>query len=117
MTRRTLFALLVCASPALSLAQPVDGSCEYTSDKSAQAGLRYCTQVRGEDKCAAEAARKSSPEWLKAHPARFKAGGDCTDGGKALKKATAKKGGKADAKGSKKEKKQKQTETAPPDAK
>jgi hypothetical protein len=89
--------LALLALPLLTLAEPSGGSCAYTSDKSAAQKLTFCTQVSNEAGCKAEAAKKSSPEWLAAHPPRFKAGGDCTDGGKALKKP-AKKGAKGASK-------------------
>jgi hypothetical protein len=88
-TRTVVAALLVVASPALARAQLAAGSCEYTSDRPKAAGLSYCTQVQREEGCASEAATKASPGWLKAHPPRFEAGGDCTDGGKLLKKGKA----------------------------
>jgi hypothetical protein len=71
---------------------PSLGKCEYTSDRPGAAGLSYCTHVANEALCAAEAERKAgSKEWLARHPAKFTPGGDCTDGGKAFKKAGAKK--------------------------
>jgi hypothetical protein len=102
-TRRMTFALAVLASPFLTLAQPSGGSCAYSSDASAAQGLTFCTQVSSEGACTAEAAKKASPKWLEAHPPRFQPGGDCTDGGKALKKTSTKKGAKGSAKPAKKD--------------
>ena len=109
-----LIATAVFASPILTMAQPSSGSCAYTSDKSAAQRLTFCTQVASESGCMAEAAKKSSPEWLKAHPPRFKAGGDCTDGGKALKKGASKQDAKGEAKRARKN--HETPATASPDA-
>ena len=94
MKRKTLVALVVAASPLLVLAADGGGSCEYTTDRSARDKLTYCTQTPDEARCKAAAAGRATATWLEAHPARFQPGGDCTDGGKALKKAPAGKGAK-----------------------
>jgi hypothetical protein len=78
--------------PFLASAQQVGrGSCEYASDDPGNTGLTFCTHVANEELCVAEAAKKvSSMEWLKSHPPKFTSGGDCTDGGKALKSSPRK---------------------------
>ena len=105
MKRSLIVALAMVASPLLTFAETPRGSCEYTSNKPGAEKLTFCTHVADESLCTAEATRKASPDWIKAHPPRFKAGGDCTNGGKALKKtankkakASAKQGQKKDAK-------------------
>lgn len=100
MTVKTFVALAVLASPLFATALNEGGSCEYASGNPGQANLRFCTQVRDEAACQAAAARKAAPGWLEAHPASFKSGGDCTDGGKAFPKAksSAKAGEKAGTK-------------------
>ena len=97
MKRSLIVALAMVASPLLTFAETPRGSCEYTTNKPGAEKLTFCTHVADESLCTAEATRKSSPDWIKAHPPRFKAGGDCTNGGKALKKKADKKA-KASAK-------------------
>jgi len=94
--RSLIVALAMVASPLLTFAETPRGSCEYTTNKPGAEKLTFCTHVADESLCTAEATRKASPDWIKAHPPRFKAGGDCTNGGKALK--TSNKKAKASAK-------------------
>jgi hypothetical protein len=114
-TRSMIIAWLVFAPASLALAQESRGSCEYSSEKSAAQKLTFCTHVSSESSCMAEAARKTSPEWLKDHPPHFKPGGDCTDGGKAMKKSATKQGHKKDNKHAQPSTKGKKTEAAAAD--
>jgi hypothetical protein len=97
---RALVVVAVLASPLFANALSEGGSCEYASGNPSEASLKFCTQARDLSACQAAAARKAAPGWLETHPATFKSGGDCTDGGKAFQKAksSAKKGEKAGSK-------------------
>jgi hypothetical protein len=70
---------------------PGRGACEYTTQETAKQKSVFCTHLTSAEACQAEASRKTSAEWLQAHPAKFSPGVNCQDSDKAKKKPAAKK--------------------------
>jgi hypothetical protein len=66
------------------------GACEYSTQDTAKKKISYCTHLTSEEACKAEAARKTSAEWLQAYPPRFSPGVGCQDSDKQAKKPAAK---------------------------
>jgi hypothetical protein len=67
------------------------GACEYTTQETAKQKSVFCTHVTSGEACKAEAGRKTTAEWLQAHPAKFSPGVNCTDSDKSKKKPAPKK--------------------------
>jgi len=88
--RRTL-VLAVLGLPLFALANAPVGSCDYTSQDPKDKGLTFCAHVADVAQCNAEATKKSSEAWVKAHPPKFTPGVRCDAKGPSKKaKASAK---------------------------